>query len=53
MVNGAAPRPDSALVTFGPEVTWRNGWSLMAKFDGAFANGEQTYAGTARLRYAW
>ncbi len=39
--------------TFGPEVTWRYGWSLMAKFDGEFASGAQTYAGTARLRYTW
>ena len=53
VVNGARPRHNSALVTFGPEVTWRNGWSLMAKFDGEFASGEQTYTGTARLRYAW
>jgi uncharacterized protein with beta-barrel porin domain len=49
----AAPRHDSALLTFGPEVTWRNGWSLMAKFEGEFASGAQTYAGTARLRYVW
>ncbi|HUI95046.1 MAG TPA: autotransporter outer membrane beta-barrel domain-containing protein [Xanthobacteraceae bacterium] len=53
VVNGAAPPHNSALVTFGPEVTWRNGWSLMAKFDGELASGEQIYAGTARLRYAW
>jgi outer membrane autotransporter protein len=53
VVNGAAPKHDSALVTIGPEVTWRNGWSLMAKFDGEFASGAETYAGTARLRYAW
>ena len=53
VVNGAAPPRDSALVTFGPEITWRNGWSLMAKLDADVANGAQTYAGTARLRYAW
>ncbi|HLH89926.1 MAG TPA: autotransporter domain-containing protein [Xanthobacteraceae bacterium] len=53
VVNGAPPKRDAALVTFGPELTWRNGWSLMAKFDGQFASGEQLYAGTARLRYAW
>jgi uncharacterized protein with beta-barrel porin domain len=53
VVNGAAPRHDSALVSFAPEMTWRSGWSLMAKFDGEFASGEQVYAGTARLRYAW
>src|SRR5262249_2153663 len=53
VVNGAAPRRDSALVTLAPEITWRNGWSLMGRFEGEFANGAQTYAGTARIRYAW
>jgi len=28
-------------------------WSLIAKFDGEFANGSQTCAGTGMLRYAW
>jgi hypothetical protein len=27
-------------------------WSLMARFDGEFANGDQTCTGTVRLRYA-
>jgi hypothetical protein len=26
-------------------------WSVLAKFDGEFANGSQTYAGTGALRY--
>jgi hypothetical protein len=41
------------LATFAPEMTWRNGWSVMAKFEGEFADGAQTYAGTARVRFAW
>jgi uncharacterized protein with beta-barrel porin domain len=53
IVNGAAAPHDSGLVTFGPEILWRNGWSLLTKFDGDFASGAHTYAGTARLRYAW
>jgi autotransporter-associated beta strand protein len=28
-------------------------WSLIAKFDGEFAPGSQTYAGTGTLRYTW
>ena len=28
-------------------------WSLLAKFDGEFANGSQTYAGSGTLRYTW
>jgi hypothetical protein len=27
--------------------------SLLAKFDGEFANGSQTYAGSGTLRYTW
>ena len=53
VVNGASLRHDSMLATLAPEVTWRNGWSLMAKVEGELANGAQAYAGTARVRYAW
>jgi hypothetical protein len=28
-------------------------WSLLAKFDGEFANGSQLYAGSGTLRYTW
>ena len=28
-------------------------WSLLAKFDGEFASGSRTYAGTGSLRYSW
>jgi uncharacterized protein with beta-barrel porin domain len=53
VVNGAAPPKDLALVTAGAEWRWRNGWSVMAKFDGEFAGGYDTYVGTARVRYLW
>ena len=53
VVNGAAPPTDLALVTAGTELSMRNGWSVMGKFDGELAQRSQTYSGTARLRYAW
>jgi hypothetical protein len=28
-------------------------WTLIAKFEGEFAPGSQTYAGTGTLRYSW
>ena len=53
VVDGAAPPSDLALVTTGAEWRWRNGWSVMAKFDGEFASRSQTYAGTGRIKYSW
>jgi outer membrane autotransporter protein len=53
VVNGAPAPHNLALATLGTETRWSNGWSLMARFDGEFASGGQTYAGTARVRYAW
>ncbi len=53
VVGGAVRPPDLVLLTNGAEWQWRNGWSLLTKFDGEFAGGSQTYSGTARLRYAW
>jgi uncharacterized protein with beta-barrel porin domain len=53
IVNGATPAKDSALVSTGAELRLANGVSLLAKFDGEFANRAQTYAGTGTLRYAW
>jgi autotransporter-associated beta strand protein len=52
-VNGATPPKDSALVSAGSELRLPNGISLNGKFDGEFAHGSQTYAGTGTLRYAW
>jgi hypothetical protein len=28
-------------------------WTLIAKFDGEFASGSQTYAGSGTLHYTW
>jgi uncharacterized protein with beta-barrel porin domain len=52
-VNGATPAHDLALVTAGAEWRLASGVSLLAKFDGEFANRSQTYTGTGRLRYTW
>jgi uncharacterized protein with beta-barrel porin domain len=53
VVNGASPPNNLALVTVGAESRWRNGWSIMAKFEGEFANRYDAYAGTARVSYLW
>ncbi|OKO71470.1 hypothetical protein AC630_32680 [Bradyrhizobium sp. AS23.2] len=52
-VNGATPARDLALLTAGVEWRFGNGISMTAKFDGEFTEQSLTYAGTARLRYAW
>jgi autotransporter-associated beta strand protein len=49
-----APIPhDSALTTAGAQWFLTASWSLTAKFEGEFAAGSQTYAGTGTLRYTW
>jgi uncharacterized protein with beta-barrel porin domain len=49
-----APIPhDSALTTAGVQLFLSANWSLIAKFDGEFASGSQTYAGSGTLRYTW
>jgi autotransporter-associated beta strand protein len=53
IVNGATPAKDSALVSTGAELRLVNGVTLSGKFDGEFARGSQTYAGTGTIRYAW
>ena len=53
IVNGAAPPKNSALTSASAELKITRDWSLAAKFDGEFASGAQTYAGTGTLRYAW
>jgi uncharacterized protein with beta-barrel porin domain len=52
-VNGAAPPPNSALVSAGGKLFITPSWSFDAKFDGEFSGSAQTYAGTGTLRYAW
>ena len=49
-----APIPhDSALTTAGAQLYLTPRWTLIAKFDGEFAQGSQTYSGSGTLRYAW
>jgi outer membrane autotransporter protein len=52
-VNGAAIAHDSALTSAGAELFLTPRWTLLAKFDGEFANSSQTYAGSGTLRYTW
>jgi uncharacterized protein with beta-barrel porin domain len=52
-VNGAPIPRDSALTTAGAELFLTPRWTLLAKFDGEFGAGSQTYGGTGTLRYTW
>ena len=52
-VNGAPIPQNSVLASGGAELFLNADWSLNAKFDGEFASGSQTYAGTGTLRYTW
>jgi uncharacterized protein with beta-barrel porin domain len=53
VVNGAPLPANSALASAGAELKLNPHLSLLGKFDGEFANGSQTYAGTGTLRYTW
>ena len=52
-VNGAPIPHNSALTTVGAQLFFTANWSVIGKFDGEFANGSQTYAGSGTLRYTW
>jgi outer membrane autotransporter protein len=52
-VNGAAIPQNSALTSAGAQLYFTPNWSLIGKFDGGFAPGSQTYAGSGTLRYSW
>jgi autotransporter-associated beta strand protein len=52
-VNGAPIPHDSALTSAGAELFLTPQWTLLTKFEGEFASGSQTYAGTATLRHTW
>ena len=50
------PRSDdrsTLLTTAGAEFFFTPRWTLLVKFDGDFAPGSQTYAGSGTLRYVW
>jgi autotransporter-associated beta strand protein len=53
VVNGAPIPQNSALTSAGAEVFITPRVTLLAKFDGEFARGSQTYAGSGTLRYVW
>ena len=52
-VNGAPLPKDSGLASASAELRVNENWSAGLKFDGEFAAGAHTYAGTGTLRYAW
>ena len=52
-VYGAPIAHDSALPTLGAQYFISPSWSVIAKFEGEFAAGQKTYAGTGSLRYTW
>ena len=47
------PSKDIALASAGAELRLANGVTLGANFDGEFADGSSTYAGTGTVRVAW
>jgi len=50
----AEPIPhDSALTSASAQLFFAPNWSVLVKFDGEFASGSQTYAGSGILRYTW
>ncbi|MFT4277034.1 MAG: autotransporter domain-containing protein [Rhodopseudomonas sp.] len=53
VVNGARPARDAALTTVSAEVSWLNGFSVGASFEGEFSDVTRSYAGKGLLRYAW
>ena len=52
-VNGATPPKNSALTTAAAELHVTANWTAIAKFDGEFGSGSETYGGTGTLRYTW
>jgi autotransporter-associated beta strand protein len=52
-VNGAPIAPNSALTSAGAQLFLTPSLTLLAKFDGEFASGSQTYGGSGTLRYSW
>ncbi len=53
VVNGAPLPSNSALTSLGAELYLTSSLRLIVKFDGEFAPGSQTYAGSSTLRYVW
>jgi outer membrane autotransporter protein len=53
VVNGAAAPRNAALTSAVAELHLNGGWTLIGKFDGEFASGSRTLAGTGSARLAW
>jgi autotransporter-associated beta strand protein len=53
VVNGAAQAHDAALTTASAEISWSNGLSLAATFEGEFSDETSSYAGKGVARYNW
>ena len=53
VVTGAAPATNLLLASAGAAISFRNGFSLAARFDGEFADHWTKYAATGQLRYTW
>ena len=53
IVDGAPIPKNSALTSAGAQLFVTPQLSLLAKFDGEFAQGAQSYAASGTLRYAW
>jgi uncharacterized protein with beta-barrel porin domain len=53
VVNGASQARNSALTTASAEMSWMNGWSAAATFEGEFSDVSQSYSGKGVARYAW
>jgi uncharacterized protein with beta-barrel porin domain len=53
VVNGAPMPQDYLLTSTGAELVLSPRFALLAKFDGEFASGSMTYAGSGTLRYSW
>ena len=53
VVNGTTPPKNSALTSAGAQLYFTSALSFLAKFDGEFAGGSQTYAGSGTLRHSW
>jgi len=53
VVNGAAQAQNAALTTAAAELSWTNGFSVAATFEGEFSELSRSYGGKGTLRYQW
>jgi uncharacterized protein with beta-barrel porin domain len=52
-VSGASVGSDAALTSVLAGIAWNNGWSLGARFDGAFSAKSRSYDGKVTVSYKW